>query len=247
MCSVSVGVRYGMFYFIKTIGYWLFKFKKGVLTMIQLIIERELFEKEKEKDYFINNIRLTRIVNMVRANQRIFVRTLGDDNIPGMKDRLDSLLFRGALLFEAIKTFSNLHNQFRHLSEYKKHSDEITSILNQFDNNNSFYNTVLKPLRNKVMFHFDPNAILESIPLYDIEDDIIYAQGESFKNIDFVYTFPDELALDYILKKVQTKDNDEERYKYIGDEIISLSSVLCDIIENLVGESLEGILKYKEV
>ncbi len=214
--------------------------------MIKLIIQRKNYEKIKHEERFLDVIILSRLVNNLRANQRCWTRAINDKSVASEKDLIDYMLYHGAILYEAIKTFSDIQFKFRDLSEYKKQQNEIKKIARLYGDKKSFRNTVLDIIRNKLMFHFEPEIIKEGIDHYDLGEDFIFARGESSKNIDLVYTLSDDLAINYLLCNIDMKMSDEDKYKHFGDEILRISKMFCRVVELLIGESIQDNIDYVE-
>jgi len=209
--------------------------------MFKVIIKKDVFNKIKNEDSFINAIVLSRIVNCLRSNQRCFIRTWEDDEITGIKDRFDLMLFHGAMLYDAIKSFKKLSSQLRNLDTYKKFENEIKIINKQFGDGKSFRNTILDLIRNKLMFHFDSSFVKETISTFDRKDEIIFAQGKTGTHKDFIFLLPEDIAANYIIDNVNIKGSPEDRFDFYHEEINKISKLFCNIVENLIYELIKDI------
>ena len=124
----------------------------------KIYITKVQFNSLKNNINFLNTLRLARIVNAIRASQSIILRLIKDNTKRGFRDKFEAIQYYGAVLYESLKTFHEMKEQFKSLSEYRENIEDINYICDEFENKNSFTRTILVRIRDKLVFHFDKDV-----------------------------------------------------------------------------------------
>jgi len=122
------------------------------------------------------------------------VRQPLDWNIPRVRrERTAALFYIGALLHEGLRVSETLGAHFRHLPEYR-----LFIAIQQDPDVVDLRRRLLKPLRDKAVFHFDP-GVPGMIPELTTTEDVILVSGQG-PEVGFTYIdFADTMVLHYLL------------------------------------------------
>jgi len=219
--------------------------------MIRLILKRGLLPDLKDEEKLIYAIQLSRILSSLRYNQiiheKIFEKDNGNTNI-----QLNLLINHAAVLCEGIKKFETLKAKLVSLDAYKENIVKIKNIFNETENENSFYNTVIYKIRNKIAFHFDEDVITEVLEEYIDEhlkekEDIVFFQGKTELVADTIYPLADNINFHYILKSIKGENlSDKDRFIILSKELLNLSKLFIGILENIIPELIQDYCELKE-
>jgi hypothetical protein len=216
------------------------------VKMLKAIIKPEYIEKLKNDDDFILAIQLSRIVNSLSSNFRSYINVSNDNHLINVKDRIDLLLIHGAMLYEAIKVFTAHGKRLKEFKIWDQISSEFKVFTQENGNKNSFKNTVLSKIRNKIFFHFDHDIISETLKKVDFPDGITFITAKSTKQKDIIYSLVDDLILSYLVQLEDSKEKSSEKYEKVEKTIIDLSDRLCKLIDVTIKELLPGEMEFIE-
>jgi len=192
-----------------------------------------------------------RMDNIITTLQSLFYRVLvldKEDTVSNKRDRLELILYYGAVLYESLKTFYDTKDLLKSLEEYKRNVEDINYLFQEWENPASFTKSVLAKIRDKLAFHFDEDVFPEAILKFDSNDDKIQIlEADSEKSIDVNYSFILVLYYNYLLSYASKGNSDEEKLKYIYDEMNSISVKLRKVIEKITGELLINIVHEKKI
>jgi len=209
---------------------------------------RAVIKPNKEKEVlksedFILAIQLSRVVNGLRSNFRTYLGVKNSAKMIAVKDRLDLLLIHGSMLYEAINVFISHGKRFKDLKVFEENREGFKQIQKQFGDKNSFKNTVLERIRNKLFFHFNQKVVPDTLSKMPFPDGITFLRAISRSNKDIIYTLADDIVLTFLTDFDDAKKEGIEIYKSIEGQIIELSKTLGDLIDKIIAELLEDKLE----
>jgi len=211
-------------------------------------IKRNSWKELEESGHLSLLILLSRIVNTLRSNFRAYIRIEHDDFILQYKDRIDLMFIHGSMIYEAAIALKENSKQIHQLVIWPEIFKDYQFFTKQLGKNNSFINTILKKIRNKLFFHFDSEELLSSLKLFDEERDIHFITSKSEKNHDVIYSFNDDLALSYLANLDGEGPPGYEKLEKIQTEIIDLSHKLTVLCEKIIKSLLHGkVYKTKSI
>lgn len=219
--------------------------------MKKIVVKEEYLPSIKNEKKFINAIQLGRIVGAIRYNIIIHAKIIDDEKV-NTSLQLYLLLNHGALVYEGIKKFNENKSDFENLNYYKGNLDMIGKILNEANEKNSFTNTVLKRIRNKVAFHFDKKVIKKVIEQF-VDDslkenkEVVLISGKSELARDTTYQLADNMNINYVLKLINEEEKSiREKVEILSKNLFGLSGLFCDILDQLIPDLIEDYCELKE-
>lgn len=220
-----------------TISHLKLRYKK----FYRIIIDKDVFNRVKNQDDFICSIQMARLINTLRSAQRTYLRIPDNGRLPNTKDRIEQEYIYASILFEALNSFLNLGGSVKNLRAWKTNNALTKYLHDERNRKNSYFKTVLEPIPNTVMFHFDREAITEAFDKIPIKDGIDLAVSESKRNKDMVFNLADDLVLNYVISKDSRSVKDTEKYDYLLKYVLDISERLGGLANQCI---LEIWLKY---
>lgn len=223
--------------------------------MYKVYITKEKFNELKKSEEFINVLRLLRMNSAITTLESLMARIsndskkrdLRDDTSRDKRDRLEIIQYYGAVLYESIKTIYNMKSQLEQLNEYKNHINDIDDLFNEWHNPDSFTNTILKTIRDKLTFHFDRDVFQEAILNMDLPDTkFIIIEGDSERRVDLNSPSIPSLYFNYLISHVKESGSEEDKLRYIYNQMELIAEKVREVVESIAGELLEKIKVHSE-
>lgn len=196
----------------------------------------------KEQPDFKLAVQLSRLLNVIRANQRQYLRINNDDDPANVRDRLELILYHGAIIFESVKTLLCYSKQLKRLNSWINNIVEVQKIQREFNNNQSFTQKYLKPIRNEILFHYDIDIIGRILEDYPLAQNAIFAEAKSERALDLAFVLADELLINLVIQNIEEESTESEKWGYFEEKLLDisndLSNLLYDFVIELLGEHL---------
>jgi hypothetical protein len=148
--------------------------------------------KELEKIPHIREVlTLCHIMNTILSGRTFILRGAYEDLPLGQRDRGFFLLSTSSYVYEGIlKTFHILKKFMDQLP--KERQPDFVLLRSEVSGPRSFWKTVLKPIRNELVFHF--SNVLASAPFAITVGQYppVLSIGTTATNIEAVYSLPDD-------------------------------------------------------
>ena len=205
-------------------------------------IKKEVFEKLRNDKAFISILRLERILNTIRYS-RSTTLYCADKNTPESKrDTNASFFLMCALLYEFIKNlYEDLKPRFKDLQAFQNFQNLIESLIS-----NENYE-LIKKVRDKVMFHFDPKVFSVSLEKFQVKtESVMFGESHTEQYGDFYCHLADELTFQYLMKSPETNDISLTRFGEFVDLIANFPFEFIQSAEILILEILEELILEKE-
>ncbi len=177
-------------------------------------------------------IQLSRMKNIIRSNQRQYLKIDPDGTPTDKRDRLELILYHGAIIYEATETILKNSSTLKNLQAWKSKLAGIKKMKQDFER--GFTHKYLQLIRHKLVFHYDQLPLNEMLSITKIARNTEFASAVSEKEIDLAYTFADELILNYLISKLDTGKNDKEKWEFFLIELLERSGQLTKLIDALM-------------
>lgn len=199
----------------------------------------------QDNDFAIG-LQLSRLLNVINSNHRHYLRIPNDKNPANIRDRIELILYNGAIVYETIKTTIKHSKRLSKLQTWSSKNEIIKSIQHDFSDKNSFIVKCLKIIRNKIIFHYELAPIKNMLISFPFDNNTNFAEAQSNRKIDLAYTLSDEILLNFILTQIDDNKSETERWAYIQEELIGLSNKLADFLQDLLLDLLGNYLQIVE-
>jgi hypothetical protein len=147
---------------------------------------------------FLLGLQLSRLFNSLNTSRRAFLRIPSDNDPINKRDRVDCMLHHGAIIYECINTLRNSLHRLKTLKSWNSSDESVLFIKNQIENEDSFCRSILKTIRDKIVFHFDKTAIDSIAKDYPFSEGAIFIEASSETGIDYYFPIIDNIILSYI-------------------------------------------------
>ena len=142
---------------------------------------------------------LCHMINSIRSSQRVFLVSDDRPDSPARKrDTVFFLLSNSSYLYEGMDKAYKLLRRFPDELPKELQHDFLWLRTEAETDGESFFKTILSPIRNELVFHFDSGFSNQPFSSTVGKYPPILGQGTSTRNIDFVYTLPDDLITHYL-------------------------------------------------
>lgn len=177
---------------------------------------------------------LARIVNSMRFTQ-VAVISVTDESTPSNKrQRMNSFLYLGALLYEGLKFTETLGKHFRNLKSFKEGFQEIQ----RDENVKELIQSLLDPVRNRIVFHYDGPITADSLQTIDFSD-YVFATSHGETRCDVYYELADQTIVHFLIRPYKNQEEMEQRFKDFVKRTADLSRRFGDAADKLIAEGLK--------
>jgi hypothetical protein len=204
---------------------------------VEVVAPRERWLAIRNDERFVELMRLARIANSLGICVLPLTHTLSDLSPSARRNRFAAFCYAGALLKEGLDLAQSLGKWFREWEQYKAGFGVLIA-----DNQvRELKAKVLDVLRNKLVFHFDRDALSAAFAAFPTHGDvrILSFPLEVGPRFDATYfDAADDAVLAYFFGHAQ---DDEEYYKIVGGFMESVADINSRFIiasHNLVARGL---------
>lgn len=191
---------------------------------------------------FVEIMRLARIVNSLGLAYHPFVSDL-EDNSPGTRrDRFAAFTYSAALMHEGLRTAEGLAKHFRHLKEYRDGFQKIFADRSVQE----LRSTLLGPIRNKIVFHFDLEAIATGLDRFPDEENLIATLSNPPQQGEIYFDAADDASLGFLFGDADTKEDYNQRLSEFIEENSALFKRFMRASHSLIPVALAELGCYKK-
>jgi len=188
----------------------------------EIYISKENFENLKSDVRFAALIPLARVVNALKFCFHTLIDYGNADTPSSQRQHINSFLFACGVLYEGLKIANTLGKHFGDRDFFRNGFGQLlkskeTKRLND---------TVLNPMRNKLVFHFDEDVAPTVLKNFDLEL-YAFASSSGRRSGDVYYNLADEVAINFILGEPGSK---EEELRIFSESLESISIALTEYV-----------------
>jgi hypothetical protein len=160
---------------------------------------------------------LCRVTNALSLGYTALMAPLEYQSPRSRRDRFSAFMYTGAMLAEGMVFARALGKHFRHLQQYR---DGFATLLGD-KSLQEFRRRFLKPLRDKLTFHFDLDVVPAALARMEFSEFVI-ATGRGRIAGQIYFDLADEIVTAHLVGP----QNDEARFLEVLDEFMSGTSAL---------------------
>lgn len=207
-----------------------------------------LYRKVKIREKYFNDIanypsivmafQLSRLSNALITWLRVHLevqrshRRLG--KVLTFKTRLDVTLQHAAVFFEVLKTFISMCNKLPHFNLPSTDLFQIEKWKRDFVDPNHIISRIIKPIRNKIAFHFEFELLSKLIRRFKFKGDRVFAVGKTTTKYDAFYVASDDLVLNFIASRMPSNILEIDCYPAFADQLVHLADSLSSLIDRII-------------
>ena len=196
---------------------------------------KERFDLLKTDEHFLGLLTLARVVNALRFCQQAAIDAKDIAGPAGARSRINSLLYASSVLYEGFLVIEKIEKNFKNLDSFINGfgsllRDRIVRSLRE---------SVLNRMRNKFVFHFDPDVAMESFKNFELSE-YKFASGIGKASGEMYFGLADEAVLNYLLQPTQNEPNDslKGRWEKILQETTQIIGRFTESAERLMADVL---------
>jgi hypothetical protein len=206
-----------------------------------VVLRMDDVDKARLDPDLILGLQLSGLFNALNANLKIIKRAKRR-KVSRRIDQLERVLYHAAITSECLKTLDSSQERLNALSSWRSEDPRIAAVRSQLDDPASFWKTILKMIRDKLVYHYDDTVIRNIITDYPLQDGILFGESATASGIDLRFSLLDQMMVHYIMKRV-AQANANQVDMDILDELATLSNnllwTLKDLIVDLIGSRME--------
>ena len=196
-------------------------------------LTRDQFIRLRGDESFHALLALGRLVNSLRFMHQALLDSQLDDSPPRIRQRVNSFMYTGALLFEGIQLSKrSIGKHFRSLDAFSGfkaiHGDPDAEEL---------FRDQLRRLRNEAVFHFDTSSIASSLLVLN-DEAVVFVRGSGFEQGNVYYELADTTALQLLTGTQQTRDAAVEHSRLMVRRVTDLSVRFVRSADELISSVL---------
>lgn len=180
---------------------------------------REKFNILKMDERFSDLLTLARVVNALHFCHKASTDARNTIGPVGAMSQINSFLFAASVLYEGFLLVEKLAKKFKKLDSFKAGF----GVLLREKTTKSYRESVLKRIRNKLVFHFDQNVVKESFKNFELQQ---YNFASRVASGDMYFGLADEAVINYLLQP--THNESEESLKQRYEKILQNTRVVMD-------------------
>lgn len=205
----------------------------------KISISNDQFDKIKKDKRFLQLLTLARVWNALRFCCYPALNSHNTDTPSARLIKINSFLFTCAVLYEGFLVVEQLRKHFHQLSSFKKgfaslsKDPEVKRLREDY----------LRPLRNKLVFHFDKDVPETNLDCFDLpEYNFATCIGPTMNELYF--DLADEVAFNYLVPSKKKEANDElnKRHKRRFEEAGNVTNRFMKAAIALLEEAMPMIL-----
>lgn len=191
------------------------------------------FVRWRNNESFHSLVALARVVNSIRFMHYSLLDSRYGDTPADMRQRLNSFMYTGALLFEGVQLSKKLGKHYRHLAAYQ----EGFQLLHRDPAVERLMANYLKPLRNEAVFHFDVSTVAENLKqMSDPEYVFVRAEG---RGAGFTYYELADASALRIVFGARTDADYATRAAFLLESVAGLAVQFLKSADRLISAALD--------
>jgi hypothetical protein len=199
---------------------------------------KEKFDLLKTDERFLGLLTLARVVNALRFCQKAAIDAKDVPGPAGARSRINSFLYASSVLYEGFLVVEKLGRNFKDLDSFRNGF----GVLLRDRAVRSLRESVLNRMRNKFVFHFDPDVAKESFENFELRE-YKFASGIGKASGEMYFGLADEAVINYLLRPIQNEPDEslKRRYEEILQETTQIMGRFTESAERLMADVLDDM------
>jgi hypothetical protein len=187
---------------------------------VQIFAPEADWPRIRDEPRFLELMRLARVANSLALAYKPLMVPVEDQSPEARRERFVGLFYAAGLLWEGLRTAESLGKWFRDLPQFQQGFGELFKDPDV----RTLRTTLLDPIRNQVVFHFDRDAValgLARLPMHDVVVATYPGTGPSFRETYF--DVADNAVLNFLFGD---SASDDEYLRRLSDFMLGVGTLL---------------------
>lgn len=213
----------------------------------KVVLKQGSFEKRRNDQRFALAVTFSRIMNSLTSTWRLSLSQGKQNNVIAQRERMQAFLNNVAVLHEGIQTFCDNKVHLHELDWFKAHLEDIKVIDKEIGDSKSFFNSVIKEVRNKLTFHFNSEVDSELLSNPDIKLDhpLVLIEGISMGIGDSIHPLADKLIEEFLIHKYKQSTEETVKFEEFLLRFEKLQHVFVNVIGHLMAELVKDDIEFE--
>jgi hypothetical protein len=202
----------------------------------EVYISKEDFEQLRSDAHFLALLPLARVVNALKFCFQTMIEHGNNDSPSGLRQHMNAFLFGCGVLYEGLKIANTLG---KHFGDREAFCEGFGKLLKSKETK-KLNDTVLNPMRNKLVFHFDEDVAPSVLKNLDLER-YAFATADGAKSGEVYYNLADDIAINFIIGEPGSREEEE---RILREAFQSISIVITGYVnsaDTLIGDVLKDM------
>ena len=200
----------------------------------EIYLSKEEFDKIRSDPRLAILLNLARTVNALTFCFRSLLQSTNDSTPAGQRHYFNSFLFACGILYEGLKVANTLGKRFGDRDSFRKGfgrllKDKETKRLQE---------TVLNSMRNKIVFHFEADAMSTTLNELDLNS-YSFAIGQGSTSGEAYYKLADDIAINFIIGSPGTHEDEVQLFRATAKGITQILSGFVAAANDLIADILK--------
>ncbi len=207
----------------------------------EIYTSKEAFEALRSDPKFAKLLNLARAVNAIYFCFNSLLDYSGDETPPGQRQHINAFLFSVGALHEGFRVADTLEKHFGDRDSYRNGFGKLLAD----PKIQMLRSTILKRMRNKLVFHYDEDLAKQMLRSLDLEE-YVFATGTGGNRKGTYYNLADEIVINDLLRDCQTQEEEDRTFRAALSTIGDTLAAFVECADTLIGDVLpDGTWKLR--
>jgi len=200
-----------------------------------IVCSKERFNLLKNDERFLGLLTLSKAINALRFCQQAAIDAKDMAGPAGARSRINSFLYASSVLYEGFLIVEKLGKHFKNIDSFRNGFGALLKDKTV----RSLRESVLKRMRNKFVFHFDPDVARESFTNFELSE-YTFASGIGKASGEMYFGLADEAVINFLLQPTQNEPDEslKGRWEKILEETSQIMGRFTESTERLMADAL---------
>jgi hypothetical protein len=199
----------------------------------EIYVSKEDFEELRSDRGFIILLTLARSVNALYFCFRSLLDYSNDNTPTGLRQHINSFLFSGAVLYEALLVADKLE---KHFGDRDSYHNGFGTLLKEGETK-LLRKKILERIRNTSTFHYNEGVTRKTIKTIDLPS-YLFATGRGSSRSGTYYNLSDEMVIEFLFGGSESREELDRVFRATLQRISKLLVSFTEAADMLIGDIL---------
>jgi hypothetical protein len=202
----------------------------------EIYLSKADFDRQRSDPRLPVILNLARIVNVLNFCFRTLLQSKDDGTPAEQRQYFNSFLFACGILYEGLKVANTLGKRFGDRDSFRNGFGRLLKD----KETKRLLETVLNPMRNKIVFHFEEDVMKTTVQELDLES-YSFVVGSGQASGDAYYELADTTAINFIIGNPDSKEEASQSFRETVKSITQVLSGYTDSANVLIVDVLREL------